>query len=53
MELFPGALPQAVTFRAFGAETQSFHTPSIATGSSLTLNEVFIQPDPVATGFRF
>jgi hypothetical protein len=24
-EPLPGALPQAVTFRAFGAETQSFY----------------------------
>ncbi|MEK6283552.1 MAG: hypothetical protein AABN95_24620 [Acidobacteriota bacterium] len=26
----PGALPQAITFRAFGAETRSFDTPSVA-----------------------
>jgi hypothetical protein len=32
MEPLPGALPQAFTFRAFGAETQSFHTVSVATG---------------------
>jgi hypothetical protein len=34
-EPFPGALPQAVTFRAFGAETQSLHTPSVAGGVSV------------------
>ena len=28
-EPLPGALPQAFTFRAFGAETRSFHTVSL------------------------
>jgi hypothetical protein len=36
MNLSLGALPQAVTFRAFGAETQSFHTPSVAGGGICT-----------------
>jgi hypothetical protein len=29
----PGPMAQAFTFRAFGAETQSFHTASTALGS--------------------
>ena len=33
----PGALPQAVRFRAFGAEGWSFHTVSIATGLTAQL----------------
>jgi hypothetical protein len=36
MEPLPGALPQAVTFRAFGAETQSFNTPSVAPDAKST-----------------
>jgi hypothetical protein len=31
----PWALPQAVTFRAVGAATRSFHTISVASGSGL------------------
>jgi hypothetical protein len=40
MEPLPGALPQAVTFRAFGAETQSFHTPSVAPDARVHSKEI-------------
>jgi hypothetical protein len=33
-EPLPGALPQAVTFRAFGAASRSFHTVSLGGGSA-------------------
>ena len=37
----PGALPQAVTFRAFGAGKLSFHTHSIADGSDVLPDTVY------------
>ena len=33
-------MPQAFTFRAFGADNLSFHTASTAPGSDFLLNEV-------------
>jgi hypothetical protein len=44
----PGPLAQAFTFRAFGAQDSSFHTGSVATGSSCyQLGRAYW--DPVAT----
>jgi hypothetical protein len=36
MDIAPGALPKAFTFRAFGAEIHSFYTVSTALGSVST-----------------
>src|SRR5713101_9242918 len=41
----PGALPQAVTFRAFGAGTRSFHTLSDAGGTDKIVSAKRASPD--------
>jgi hypothetical protein len=47
----PGPMAQAITFRAVGAETQSFHTVSTARGSDLVTNRV-LSIEPPADAIR-